>query len=87
MLNFLFDLLGTLFDFFWKAVGTVFDIAGKLVSAAASVIFYPLTLLAGWGMDHYTAWWPVFCIGWAVLVLLILMLVGWALMAYRRQKR
>ncbi len=88
MLHFLFELLESLFSMLGTATGCLFDFGGRAISAVADLIFRPISILAGWGMDHhYATWWWVFCAGWAVAILLVLILAGWALAAYRRKKR
>ncbi len=85
MISFLFDLIGALFRLAGSLFHAVLSAVSKLFSALASGLFYPLSLLTERGPG--LSWWPVFCIGWAVLILLFLILIGWVLMARSRKRR
>lgn len=85
MISFLFDLIGALFRFAGNALDAALTAVSKLFSALCSGLFYPLSLLTE--RVPGLSWWPVFCIGWAVLILLFLVLIGWVLMARRRKGR
>ncbi len=85
MFSFLFDLIGALFRVAGSLLDAVLSTASKLFSALCSCLGYPLSLLTEWGPG--LTWWQVFCIGWAVLILLFLIFIGWVLMARRQRGR
>jgi len=81
-LEWFIDLAGSAVSFLLKAAAAVFSMLGKIFSApfrlgASAADIFGIPVL----------WTPLFLLGCAVLLLLLLALTGWALAAGKRRKR
>ncbi len=83
MISFLFRIFDAMTDVFWAAVNTAANLFSKVVSAVSRMAGRFL----GWDLDPFSSWWPLFCVAWVVLILLILLIIaGVALSRWRKDK-
>lgn len=97
----IFDFLGDLIRFLFSGLGHLIDLAGSVfsftlkaaataLSALSKIFSAPFRLGADTAQDVFgvpVLWTPLFVLGCAVLLLILLVLTGWALAARRRRKR
>ena len=90
MLNILFDFWQTMLSLWGNFFSFVFDRVGRMISSvthAVSWVVRPLTLLTDETAEGIFAWWPLFCIVLAVLLLLLVVMAICAVTAYHKRKQ
>ncbi len=88
ILEFLFSGLGALIDLAGSAVSFFLEAAAAAFSALSNLFFAPFLLGAGTAQNIFgvpVSWTPLFLLGCTVLLLLLLVLTGWAIMAKRHR--
>ena len=93
MLNILFSFWQTMFSFWGDVFRFVCSCISGAISAvthglswiAARVTYWPLMLFTDGSAEGIFTWWPLFCICWGGLLLLVIVILALTVYCKRKQ--